>query len=109
MKEKFNLMKKIYYHFSQTFAEFRMLVDNLPEDLWKRPYPEKKEWYLMKPSILAFHTVFTLTLRHMFNLPELKKKFDVDTRTAEITKEFILQMLNAIEDKFLVKYGKLTN
>ena len=109
MKEKFNLMEKIYYHFSQTFTEFRILINNLPEDLWKRPPPGKKEWYLMKPPILAFHTVFTLTLRHMFNLPELQKKFGIDTRTAEITKELIFQMLNEIEDKFLVKYGKLTN
>jgi hypothetical protein len=45
----------------------------------------------------------------MFNLPELRKKFEIDTRTAEITKEFIIQMLNEIEDKFLVKYGNLTN
>ena len=45
----------------------------------------------------------------MFNLPELRKKFENEPRAAEITKEFILQMLNEIEDKFLVKYGKLTN
>jgi len=45
----------------------------------------------------------------MFNLPELRKKFDIDTRTAEIKEEFILQMLDEIEGKFLVKYGKLAN
>jgi hypothetical protein len=109
MKEKFILIEKICYHFSQTFTEFRMLVNNLPEDLWARIPPGKKDWYLMKPPILAFHMVFTLTLRHMFNLPELRKKFDIDTRTAEIKKEFTLQMLDEIEGKFLVKYGKLTN
>jgi len=109
MKEKFILMEKLCYHFSQTFTEFRMLVNNLPEDLWLRPPPGEKEWYLMRPSMLAFHMVFTLTLRHMFNLPELRKKFDIDTRTAEIKEEFILQMLDEIEGKFLVKYGKLTN
>ncbi|MHA1987447.1 MAG: hypothetical protein ACW98D_12485 [Promethearchaeota archaeon] len=102
-------MEKINYHFSQTFAEFSILVNNLPVDLWKRPPPGKKDWYLMIPSILAYHMVFTLTLRHMFNLPELRKKFEIDLRTEKITKEFIIQMLDEIEDKFHVKYGKLTN
>jgi hypothetical protein len=109
MNEKFNLMEKIKYHFIQTFAEYRILVKNLPGDLWKRPIPGKKNWYLMKPPILTFHTVFTLTLRHMFNLPELRKKFDIDPTTTEITKEFIFQMLDEIKDKFFVKYGKLAN
>ncbi len=109
MKGKFILIEKLNYHFSQTCAEFRMVVNNLPEDLWKRSPPGKKDWYFMRPSRLALHTVITLTLRHMFNLPELRKKFDIDTKTAEITKEFLLQMLNEIEEKFYVKYGKLTN
>ena len=109
MKEKFILIEKINLHFSQTFAEFRLLVNNLPDDLWNRPPPGEKGWYLMKPPILAFHTVFTLTLRHMFNLPDLRKKFGIDPRAVSITKEFILQMLNEIEDKFVLKYGSLTN
>jgi hypothetical protein len=109
MKENFNLMEKVNYHFLQTFAEFRILVNNLPGDLWKRSPPGKKDWHLMRPSILALHTVFSLTMSHMFNLPGLSKKFGIDPRTTKITKEFILQMLNEIEEKFYVKYGKLTN
>ncbi|MHA2473038.1 MAG: hypothetical protein ACXAES_07380 [Promethearchaeota archaeon] len=109
MKENFLLMEKINYHFTQTFTEFRLVINNLPEDLWRRPPPGKKEWDLMKPSLLAFHTIFTLTLRHMFNLPGLRRKFNFDTKTVEITKEIILQMMDEIEENFLAKYGKLTN
>ncbi|MFX1525887.1 MAG: hypothetical protein ACFFCC_20445 [Promethearchaeota archaeon] len=102
-------MEKLKYHFLQTFTEYRMLINNFPEELWTRSPPGNKEWYLMKPPILAFHTVFSLTMRHMFNLPELRKKFEFNPKTAEIKKEFILQMLDEIEDKFFLKYGNLTN
>jgi hypothetical protein len=45
----------------------------------------------------------------MFNLPELRKKFNIDTKTADVTKELIHQMMDEIEEKFGAKYGKLTN
>jgi hypothetical protein len=50
MKDKFNLVEKINYHFSQTFAEFRILVNDLPENLWKR-YPLDYKEAMKKVSI----------------------------------------------------------
>jgi hypothetical protein len=96
------IISKVLKHVIVVLNELEDAIRNCPDDLWSR---EEEKDYMKKPAVLAYHTLWCISLSHHLNIKNVpEEKFPPLPKPPVQSKELNLEMLdwmrNAVKEKY---------
>ena len=103
MTEK--ISSKVLKHVMVVLDELENAIQSCPEDLWRR---EEEEDYMKKPAVLAYHTIWCISLSHHLDIKNVPfEKFPPRPKPPVQSKELVLEMLGWMKNAVKLKYQSM--